>query len=500
MSIKYITTRIGTQNIDSSQAILKGLGDDGGLYLPTEIPDISMEELKAMVNLSYQDKAKFILGKYLNDFTMDEISYCVEQAYNDQTFSNKDITPTRILDDKSAVLELYHGPTSAFKDVALQILPYLLTTSAKKNGDDRTYVILVATSGDTGKAALEGFKDVDKTKILVFYPGDGVSLVQKLQMATQEGSNVKVVSVKGNFDDTQTGVKKLFSDRKLIAELEKGNYTFSSANSINWGRLAPQIVYYFSSYCDLVKLGAINLRDEINFTVPTGNFGNILAGYYAREMGLPINRLICAANFNDVIKDFIETGIYNKNRNFYKTISPSMDILISSNLERLLSILSNNDKSLIASLMNDLKEKGKYKIGSDIMAEIGSIFSTGSSDDKETVQAINKVYKSFNYLMDTHTAVAYSVYEKYLKKFDDAAFNVIVSTASPYKFVKAVAEAILPEPEKFSELELLKEINKATGVSVPKGLSNLESRTIRFKENINKDLMKDTLKEYLKIN
>lgn len=499
MPIKYVTTRTDTQSINSSEAILKGLGNDGGLYIPTEIPNVSIQELKAMVDLTYQDKAKAILGKYLNNFTIDEISYCVDKAYNNHTFTDKSITPIRIIDDKCAILELYHGPTSAFKDIALQILPHLLTTSARKNGDNRTYVILVATSGDTGKAALEGFKNVEKTKILVFYPNDGVSLVQKLQMTTQEGSNVKVVSVEGNFDDTQTEVKKLFRDKKLIAELEQSNYTFSSANSINWGRLAPQIVYYFSSYCDLVKFGAINFGDKINFTVPTGNFGNILASYYAKEMGLPINKLICASNTNDVLKDFIKTGIYNKNRNFYKTISPSMDILISSNLERLLFTLSNHDKTLITSLMRDLKEKGKYKVNSDIMAKISHVLSVESSNDKETIETIAKVYKSFNYLIDTHTAVAYNVYEKYLEESGDTTFNIVVSTASPYKFVKSIAKAILPGFEKFNEMELFKEINKATRIPVPKELSNLEFRNIKFKKNINKNLMKKILMEYLKI-
>ncbi len=497
MNLKYTTTRTDNDQVTSSQAILKGLGKDGGLYLPLSIPKISLEEIGNFTDLTYNEKAMSILGKFLTDFTEEELRYCIDNAYNENTFTSPLITPLHLLDDNSAVLELYHGPTSAFKDVALQILPYLLTTSAKKNGDDRTYVILVATSGDTGKAALEGFKDVPNTKILVFYPNDGVSMVQKLQMVTQLGDNVKVVAVEGNFDDTQNGVKELFSKNSLNSLLNDKNYTFSSANSINWGRLVPQIVYYFESYAQLINTGKIKLGDEINFTVPTGNFGNILAGYYAREMGLPIKKLICAANANDVLKDFINTGIYDRNRDFVKTLSPSMDILISSNLERLLFLLSDGDKSLITQLMSDLKSVGSYKVSPELLSKLQSIFYSDSADDKDTIETIREMYEKKNYLIDTHTAVAYRVYEKYLTKTNDSAFNVIVSTASPYKFNGAVAEAILPNFRDLDDMEQLKAINTITGVDIPDGLNGLDGKSVRFSDVIMKDDMEVTLRGYL---
>lgn len=499
MNLKYTTTRTDTDQVTSSQAILKGLGKDGGLYLPLSIPKITMEEIGSFTDLTYNEKAMSILGKFLTDFTEAELRHCIDNAYNEKTFTSPLITPLHLLNDSSAVLELYHGPTSAFKDVALQILPYLLTTSAKKNGDNRTYVILVATSGDTGKAALEGFKDVPNTKILVFYPNDGVSMVQKLQMVTQLGDNVKVVAVEGNFDDTQNGVKELFSKESLNSLLNENNYTFSSANSINWGRLVPQIVYYFESYAQLIKNKKIKLGDEINFTVPTGNFGNIQAGYYAREMGLPIKKLICAANANDVLKDFINTGIYDRNRDFVKTLSPSMDILISSNLERLLYLLSDGDKSLITELMSDLKSEGSYRVSSTLLSKLQSIFYSDSADDKDTIETIREMYDKKGYLIDTHTAVAYRVYEKYLTKTNDTAFNVIVSTASPYKFNGAVAEAILPNFRELNDMEQLKAINKITGVAIPDGLSGLDKKDIRFRDVIIKDDMEETLMEYLNL-
>jgi threonine synthase len=497
MNLKYTTTRTDNDQVTSSQAILKGLGKDGGLYLPLSIPKITMEEIGNFTNLTYNDKAMSILGKFLTDFTEDELRYCIDNAYNEKTFSSPLITPLHMLDDNSAVLELYHGPTSAFKDVALQILPYLLTTSAKKNGDNRTYVILVATSGDTGKAALEGFKDVPNTKILVFYPNDGVSMVQKLQMVTQLGDNVKVVAVEGNFDDTQNGVKELFSKNSLNSLLNDKNYTFSSANSINWGRLVPQIVYYFESYAQLIKNNRIKLGDEINFTVPTGNFGNILAGYYAKEMGLPIKKLICAANANDVLKDFINTGTYDRNRDFVRTLSPSMDILISSNLERLLYLLSNGDKSLITELMSDLKKVGSYKVSPELLSKLQSIFYSDSADDKDTIETIREMYADKGYLIDTHTAVAYRVYEKYVSSTSDTTFNVIVSTASPYKFNGAVAEAILPNYKDLDDMEQLKAIHQITSVPIPDGLNGLDKKDILFSDVIIKDEMEVTLRNYL---
>lgn len=499
MNLNYTTTRTDNEHMTSSQAILKGLGNDGGLYLPLTIPKLSLDEIGSFIKLSYNEKAMSILGKFLTDFTESELKHCIDNAYNERTFTSPLITPLHLIDDKSAVLELYHGPTSAFKDVALQILPFLLTTSARKNGDNRTYVILVATSGDTGKAALEGFRDVPNTKILVFYPNDGVSQVQKLQMVTQLGDNVKVVAVEGNFDDTQNGVKELFNNITLNKELNEKNFTFSSANSINWGRLVPQIVYYFESYAQLVNSGKIKLGDEINFTVPTGNFGNILAGYYAREMGLPIKKLICAANANDVLKDFINTGTYNRNRNFMKTLSPSMDILISSNLERLLYLLSDGDKSLITKLMSDLKNIGSYKVAPELLSKIQSVFYSDSADDLETVNTIKELYENTDYLVDTHTAVAYKVYEKYVSKTNDSTFNVIVSTASPYKFNGAVAEAIIPDYSNLDDMEQLQAIHKTTGVPIPEGLNGLEKKNIRFNDVISKEDMEMVLKDYLKL-
>lgn len=499
MNLNYTTTRTDNEQMTSSQAILKGLGNDGGLYLPLTIPKLSLDEIGSFIKLSYNEKAMSILGKFLTDFTESELKHCIDNAYNERTFTSPLITPLHLIDDKSAVLELYHGPTSAFKDVALQILPFLLTTSARKNGDNRTYVILVATSGDTGKAALEGFRDVPNTKILVFYPNDGVSQVQKLQMVTQLGDNVKVVAVEGNFDDTQNGVKELFNNISLNNELNENNFTFSSANSINWGRLVPQIVYYFESYAQLIKRNKIKLGDEINFTVPTGNFGNILAGYYAREMGLPIKKLICAANANDVLKDFINTGTYNRNRNFMKTLSPSMDILISSNLERLLYLLSDGDKSLITKLMSDLNNIGSYKVAPELLSKIQAVFYSDSADDLETVNTIKELYENIDYLVDTHTAVAYKVYKKYVSKTNDSTFNVIVSTASPYKFNGAVAEAIIPDYSNLDDMEQLQAIHKTTGVPIPEGLNGLEKKNIRFNDVISKEDMEIVLRDYLKL-
>lgn len=493
----YTTTRRGQEHIEGSQAILNGLGADGGLYLPEAIPHFTEEELKTLMKMDYNGKAKVILGEFLTDFTQEEIQHCVDAAYNQKSFSDPAVTPLRSLNDRCAVLELYHGPTSAFKDVALQILPHLLTTSARKNGDKRTFIILVATSGDTGKAALEGFKDVPGIKIMVFYPNDGVSLVQKLQMSTQEGSNLQVLSVEGNFDDTQNGVKALFSDVALNQLLEKNGMTFSSANSINWGRLVPQIVYYFEAYAQKIEEGSIAFGDEINFTVPTGNFGNILAGYYAKEMGLPIRRLICAANQNDVLKDFIRSGIYDRNRPFHKTHSPSMDILISSNLERLLYLISDQDKSFVSQLMDELKDHGVYTIHTDLLKKIQKTFWSDSCGDPETTDTIRQVYDEYGYLLDTHTAVAYGVYEKYVMQTEDKTPNVIVSTASPYKFNLAVGEAILQTGASDDELKLLEEIRAKSGMPIPLGLTGLDQKTIRFREVIPKDQMKGSLMDYL---
>lgn len=381
------------------------------------------------------------------------------------------------------ILELWHGPTCAFKDMALQILPHLLTKSLKKKYDGKTAVILVATSGDTGKAALEGFKDVDHTKIVVFYPVDGVSPMQKHQMNTQEGENVRVCAIKGNFDDAQTGVKKIFTTPSVAEKLAENNMLFSSANSINWGRLLPQIVYYISAYCDLVNDGKIELGDKINVVVPTGNFGNILASYYAGLMGLPINKFICASNSNNVLTDFIKTGVYDKNRNFYTTISPSMDILVSSNLERLLYKLSGDNDEVTRGWMNALKSEGKYEVSDDVKAVINEKFYGGFCDDKNTEATIHEMFEQDKYLCDTHTAVAINVYKQYVEETGDKTPSVIASTASPYKFSKAVLEAVEPNatlPE--TEFDMVDELHKVSGAEVPAPLANLKNKTARFSD------------------
>ena len=388
--MKFCSTRNSTIDIESAEAIKNGLSADGGLYVPKDFPAVSSNEMKEMLGMSYIGRAKTILKKYLTDFTDDELDLCISEAYKSEKFGGENPTPTVKIGNSFYLCELWHGPTCAFKDMALQILPHLLKTSIKKTGEKRTVVILVATSGDTGKAALEGFKDVDGTKIIVFYPDGGVSDIQRLQMVTQEGNNVSVAAIDGNFDNAQSGVKEIFGDKEYAKELADKGYVFSSANSINWGRLVPQIVYYFSSYLDLVSSGEIVLGDKINFTVPTGNFGNILAAYYAKQMGLPIAKLICASNKNNILTDFIENGVYDRNREFYLTESPSMDILISSNLERLLYELLGNDDNAVSELMNSLKETGKYQISKEIHDKLCDNFCGGSIDDVKTKEIIRK--------------------------------------------------------------------------------------------------------------
>ncbi|MBQ4145974.1 MAG: threonine synthase, partial [Clostridia bacterium] len=408
----YMSTRDSELRLKSAEAIKKGLSKEGGLFVPCEIPELTKKDLERMLNMSYIERANLVLRKYLTDFTAKQLSECTEGAYGGNKFSSEKVAPVVKLDDQKYILELWHGPTCAFKDMALQILPYFMTTAMKKTGEDKTIVILVATSGDTGKAALEGFKDVKGTKIIVFYPGDGVSDIQKLQMMTQEGENVFVSGIEGNFDDAQNGVKAIFTDKKAEEELLESGYALSSANSINWGRLVPQIVYYISAYCDMVKDGEIQLGDKINVCVPTGNFGNILAAYYARKMGLPVNKLICASNKNNVLTDFIKTGEYDKNREFFTSVSPSMDILISSNLERLLFDISGNDAKKISGLMDKLKKNGSYKLPKAIHKKVTDLFWGGCCDDYFTKEQIWKTFDKHGYTLDTHTAVAVDVYNQ----------------------------------------------------------------------------------------
>ncbi|MDE6150307.1 MAG: threonine synthase, partial [Ruminococcus sp.] len=409
----YKSTRNSSVNVTSAQAIAQGISKDGGLFVPSELPKITLDDVKALGDMSYAQRAFFVFSKYLTDFTDAEIKYCVESAYNTKNFDSENIAELAHLFDGTYMLELWHGPTCAFKDMALQILPYLLTTSAKKLELNKKIVILVATSGDTGKAALEGFKDVPDTEILVFYPDDGVSAMQKKQMTTQEGKNVNVCAIKGNFDDAQNGVKAIFTNQDIADELDKNGMMFSSANSINWGRLAPQIIYYISSYAQLVKDGEIGLGDKINIVVPTGNFGNILAGFYAKKMGIPVNKLICASNANNVLTDFIRTGVYNRNRPFHTTISPSMDILISSNLERLLYHLSGENDAQIREWFGALASEGKYEVSNSVKEMLKDEFYAGCCDDIQTKECIKEIYDKYSYTCDTHTAVAVKVYEDY---------------------------------------------------------------------------------------
>lgn len=477
----YTSTRDRSIKVSAAQAIAQGISEEGGLFVPCELPVFSAEKINSMVSMSYIDRAKTVLKEFLTDFSDEELNYCVEGAYSAEKFSSAAVAPTVNIDGNKNILELWHGPTCAFKDMALQLLPYLMTVSAKKTADGKTIVILVATSGDTGKAALEGFKDVEKTKILVFYPVDGVSPMQKLQMTTQEGENVSVCAINGNFDDAQSAVKSIFTNSEIKEKLAEKNMMFSSANSINWGRLVPQIVYYFSTYCDMISLGKIKAGDEINIVVPTGNFGNILAGYYAKKMGVPIKKLICASNSNNVLTDFLKTGTYDKNRSFYTTTSPSMDILISSNLERLLYHMSGEDDKLVSELMCKLSADGKYSVPSELISKIQEIFDAGFTSEENVAKTIKEHFEKYNYLCDTHTAVAVNVYDEYVKRTADNIPTVIDSTASPYKFSKSVLTAVLGgETPNLDEFDMVDELNQVTGADVPKPLVSLKEKEVRF--------------------
>lgn len=488
MSVQFKSTRGDKTLITASQAIVKGISGDGGLYVPCAIPKIDFE-LKKILEMSYRELAYEVLKLIISDFTEEELKYCIEKAY-DSKFDTDLIAPLKTAGGEH-FLELFHGKTLAFKDMALSILPYLLKTAAKKNGVNEKIVILTATSGDTGKAALEGFADVEDTKIIVFFPEDGVSPVQKRQMVTQTGKNTCVAGIKGNFDDAQTAVKQIFTDKKLNDELKSKGYIFSSANSINIGRLAPQIVYYFFAYAQMVKNGEINFGEKINFTVPTGNFGDILAGYYAKEMGLPVDKLICASNDNKVLYDFFKTGIYNINREFVVTSSPSMDILISSNLERLLYHICENTET-VKSLMENLGSDKKYdfKVSSDYV--IGEYAS-----HKETFDAIKELYDKSGYIIDTHTAVAFAAYKKYKDKTKDETKNVVVSTASPYKFAKDVCRAIDSKYDSLDPFEALDILSDLWKEDIPKTIKGIDKREILHKTVIEKSEIKTFIQNYL---
>lgn len=490
--MKYFSTRDKLNRVCAAQAIVQGLAQDGGLFVPETIPVFSPAELRAMCAMDYRERALAVMRVYLDEFSEQELTDFIGKAYS-ENYDCAEIAPTRFLSDSTGVLELFHGPTCAFKDMALQMLPHLLTASLKKLGETRKVCILVATSGDTGKAALEGFADVPGTAIVVFYPRDGVSDVQKLQMTTQRGANVFVSAVEGNFDDAQTGVKRIFSDRDFAQALDQKGCFLSSANSINWGRLLPQIVYYFSAYCDYVNSGKIAFGQELDFCVPTGNFGDILAGWYAKKMGLPIRKLICASNSNNVLTDFIATGVYDRNREFFTTVSPSMDILVSSNLERLLFMLS--DDASVNAWMEALKTSGRYDVGETVLKAIQADFVAGFARDEEAMACIKALYDETGYLMDTHTADAYAVLSR-LRATQDAFPTVIVATASPFKFCDSVLNA-LDETSSKPGAALIEKLAETTGKAAPAPLMGLDAKEIRFKACLPKEKMPDVVIDFL---
>ncbi|MEY8231829.1 threonine synthase [Oscillospiraceae bacterium 50-16] len=489
--MQYISTRDSGVYYTASQAIARGLAEDGGLLTPFYIPKLANKALEDMQEMSYHHRAMYVMKPFLEEFSIKELTEYASMAYGPKKFDTPAVAPVRTLTRDTHCLELWHGPTCAFKDMALQMLPHLLTASLSKLEENKTACILVATSGDTGKGALEGFRDVPQTRIMVFYPKDGVSQVQELQMLTQEGGNVGVTAVHGNFDDAQTGVKRLFSDEEVRQELEDRGFFFSSANSINWGRVLPQIVYYISAYCDLLRDEQLQPGQGINVCVPTGNFGNILAAYYASEMGVPIQKLICASNRNDVLTDFIHTGEYDRNRTFYNTISPSMDILISSNLERLLFSLSQ-DTSQVRSCMEQLSAHGRYQVGAQVRERIQKRFKGYSCDDGETQRTIRRVYEEHSYLIDTHTAVAFSALEQYRSETGDDTPCLVVSTASPFKFCGSVLEA-LGETQIASGLDALDQLSQKTGQPIPAPLASLRNKRVRFSQVVEKDHMLDAV-------
>ncbi len=497
--MQYHSTRNKALGVSAAEAIKQGLSVEGGLFVPEAIPAVTLDEIGALAGCTYRERAYFVLKKFLTDFTDEELSYCINNAYTKEKFETENIAPVYKLNDNTYFLELWHGPTCAFKDMALQILPYLLTTSMKKTNENDEVVILVATSGDTGKAALEGFKDVPGTRIIVFYPNDGVSEIQKLQMVTQEGENVGVAAVEGNFDDAQSGVKKIFTDEDYKDILKNNGFKLSSANSINWGRLVPQIVYYFSAYADMLAGEEIELGEKINITVPTGNFGNILAAYYAYKMGLPVNKFICASNVNNVLTDFLTEGVYDKNRTFHTTISPSMDILISSNLERFLYDLSGRDDKLIASWMEELGTSGKYEVTGEIKVKIRDLFWAGCADDDETKATISKCMQDYDYTIDTHTAVGKAVYDKYVAETGDETKTVIASTASPFKFNQSVLAALGGNQAIVgkNEFELLDELSKRSNMNIPKSLAELKEKRRIFDLVCEKNEMINVVSEFL---
>ena len=495
MEVLYRSTRGKEEAVTASQAILKGLSEDGGLFVPEQIPEMD-KSLKELAEMNYQQVAYEVMKLFLTDFTEEELKNCINRAY-DSKFDTEVIAP--LVEAQGAYyLELFHGATIAFKDMALSILPHLMITAARKNSIKNEIVILTATSGDTGKAALAGFADVEGTRIIVFYPKNGVSPIQEKQMVTQKGKNTLVVGIHGNFDDAQTGVKKIFSDRELAKELDEKGFQFSSANSINIGRLVPQICYYVYSYATLMKQGKIAEGEKINVVVPTGNFGNILAAFYAKNMGLPIGKLICASNDNKVLYDFFNTGIYDRNREFVLTTSPSMDILISSNLERLIYRIAGNDADKNRELMTALSGQGKYEITDEMKAQLSDFYGNFATE-AETADEIRRVYEACGYVLDTHTAVASSVYQKYLKATGDVAKTVIASTASPFKFTRSVMNAIDSKYDTMGDFELVDELSGIANVEVPKAIQEIRTAAVVHDVQCDVDEMKNVVKGFLKI-
>ena len=495
MALSYESTRGGQKGVTASQAILKGLAEDGGLFMPTEIPKLD-KTLEQLAGMTYQETAYEVMKLFLTDYTEEELKSCIANAYDDK-FDTEEIAPLAKADG-AYFLELYHGSTIAFKDMALSILPHLMTTAAKKNHADKEIVILTATSGDTGKAAMAGFADVPGTCIIVFYPKGGVSKVQELQMRTQKGDNTSVVAIHGNFDDAQTGVKKLFGNKELEKEMAEAGFQFSSANSINIGRLVPQVVYYVYAYAKLLENEQIENGEEINVVVPTGNFGNILAAYFAKHMGVPIKTLICASNDNKVLYDFFTTGTYDRKREFILTNSPSMDILISSNLERLIYRIAGNDADKNRELMSALTGNGKYEITEEMKAQLADFYGNFASE-AETAAEIRRLYEKCGYVIDTHTAVASAVYGKYVAETGDHKTTVIASTASPFKFTRSVMDAIDTKYDVMGDFELVDELSKIAKVKVPGAIEEIRTAPILHDTQCDVDKMKDTVKSFLGI-
>ncbi len=495
MQILYKSTRGNGDKITASQAILKGLSDDGGLFVPDSIPKLDVD-LEALSKMTYQEIAYEVMSRFFTDFTEEELKGCIKKAY-DSKFDTEEIVPL-VKKGNTFIMELFHGPTIAFKDMALSILPHLLTTAAKKNQVKNEIVILTATSGDTGKAAMAGFADVPGTKIIVFYPKNGVSPVQEKQMVTQKGENTYVVGITGNFDDAQTGVKKMFNDKEMARELAQAGYQFSSANSINIGRLVPQVAYYVYAYVKLMERGEIRNGDEINAVVPTGNFGNILAAYYAKQMGVPYGKFICASNENKVLFDFFRTGCYDRNREFILTSSPSMDILISSNLERLIYRVAGDDSEKNKELMRDLTEKGSYQITPEMEEGLKEFYGNYATEE-ETADTIRRFFEENQYVLDTHTAVAADVYKKYMEETKDSRPAVIASTASPYKFTRSVMTAIDKKYEDMEDFALADELERISGVKIPKAIEEIRTAPVRHNTVAEAADMPKVVKEILQI-